>query len=168
MPTAKRPSLAGGAVPQDNSEMIKRSFFAVSIIAFMALLNSSTARAGGNAALSDADGAAIRGVIGRQIDAFKRDDAAAAFAIASAKIQEIFRTPERFLAMARAGYQPVYRPQHIKFRDPVVIAGRLIQPVLVIGPDGVPATALYIMERDPAGAWRIGGCVIADEPEAGA
>jgi hypothetical protein len=38
----------------------------------------------------------------------------------------------------------------------------------VIGPDGVPATALYIMERDAAGEWRIGGCVIADEPEAGA
>lgn len=168
MPRAKRPSLADGAVPQDNIEMVKRTLFAVSIIAFMALLNGSTARAGGNVPLSDADGAAIRGVIARQIDAFKRDDAAAAFAIASAKIQEIFRTPERFLAMAKAGYQPVYRPQHIKFRDPLVIAGRLIQPVLVIGPDGVPATALYIMERDPAGEWRIGGCVIADEPESGA
>jgi hypothetical protein len=148
--------------------MIKRILAVASIIAGATLLNGAAAHAGGGVSLSPSDGAAIRGAIARQIDAFKRDDGPAAFAIASAKIQEIFRTPERFLAMAKAGYRPVYRPQHVRFREPVVIAGRLIQPVLVIGPDGVPATALYIMERDSAGEWRIGGCVIADEPETGA
>jgi hypothetical protein len=69
--------------------------------------------------------------------------------------------------MVRADYQAVYRPRLVSFRDIETIEGNLVQPVLVIGPSGVPVTALYIVERQPEGAWRIGGCILVSEPDKG-
>jgi hypothetical protein len=34
----------------------------------------------------------------------------------------------------------------------------------VIGPDGQPALALYAMERQPDGSWRIAGCTLTRPP----
>ena len=48
----------------------------------------------------------IRRVIERQIDAFKRDDAAGAYAFTSPTIRKIFPTAEIFMRMVRQGYQP--------------------------------------------------------------
>jgi hypothetical protein len=56
-------------------------------------------------AVEEADKAAIRGVIERQIAAFKADDAAAAYAVAAPEIQRMFPV-ERFMAMVREGYKP--------------------------------------------------------------
>lgn len=109
--------------------------------------------------------AAIKTLIQRQIEAFLRDDAEGAFSLASPRIRSIFGTADNFLAMVRSGYGAVYRPRHLAFRDLVVISGNLIQPVVVIGPDGVPVTALYIIERQADGSWRIGGCVLVPEPD---
>jgi hypothetical protein len=32
--------------------------------------------------------------------------------------------------------------------------------VLLVGPDGKPVMALYAMERQPDGSWRIDGCML--------
>jgi hypothetical protein len=106
-----------------------------------------------------ADAAAIRDVIAGQLDAFRADDGAQAFAYASPAIQSIFKDPDTFMTMVRAGYQPVYRPQEVEFRDLVPLEGRWTQRVLVVGPDGVPVVAQYFMEKQPDGTWRIDGCV---------
>jgi len=53
------------------------------------------------------DQAAIRGVVTRQIEAFKRDDGEAAFAFASPHIQEQFGDPGRFLDVVRRAYPAV-------------------------------------------------------------
>jgi hypothetical protein len=119
------------------------------------------------AELGAADHQAIRTAIEGQMEAFKRDDGAAAFAYASPRIQAIFKDPETFLSMVRKDYEPVYRPRVVSFRDIESIEGNLVQPVLVMGPSGVPVTALYIMERQDDGTWRIGGCVIVAEPDKG-
>ena len=118
--------------------------------------------------LDTRDVAAIRTVIQRQIEAFKRDDGAAAFALAAPRIKTIFRDPDTFMRMVRSDYASVYRPRLIRFRDVEKIEGKLVQPVLVIGPSGVPETALYMMERMDDGTWRIGGVVMVDEPDKGA
>lgn len=106
----------------------------------------------------------LQRVITDQIAAFRRDDAEAAFAFASPGIQRLFGTPETFIAMVRAGYQPVYRPRAFTFRELFLFDGRLIQEVALIGPDGRRATALYDMERQADGSWRIAGCQLV-EPE---
>jgi hypothetical protein len=111
------------------------------------------------------DAAAIRAVIEAQIAAFRADDGAAAFAFASPEIQSLFGDAERFMAMVRDGYQPVYRPRSVEFRDLILEQGRPTQRVLVVGPDGVPVVARYFMQRQPDGSWRIDGCVLERRPE---
>ena len=110
--------------------------------------------------LSAADRQAIRAVIAQQIAAFRRDDGEAAFAFAAPRIREIFTTPDNFMRMVREGYQPVYRPREVNFGTLSTLEGRLVQRVLLVGPDGVPVTALYFMEMQPDGSWKISGCVL--------
>ena len=139
----------------------------VALVFAVSVMFSATAQADRPASLKAAEIDAIRGVISRQMDAFKRDDASAAFGFAAPSIQKMFGTPERFMTMVRRGYQPVYRPKRIAFRDIVNVDGRLVQPVFVVGPDDVPVTALYVMERQAEGEWRIAGCVLARPDEKG-
>lgn len=110
------------------------------------------------AQVSASDQTAIRDVIGSQVEAFRRDDGAAAFGYASPGIQAMFGTAETFMEMVRQGYQPVYRPRVFEFREIVTVQGTVTQKVHVIGPDDRPVTAFYPMARQPDGRWRIDGC----------
>jgi hypothetical protein len=107
--------------------------------------------------LSERERGAIRAVIESQIDAFRRDDAAAAFSFAAPGIQARFGTPERFMTMVRTSYPAVYRPRTVSFEAAQVLDGRVIQPVVLVGPDGDVVIALYGMERERDGSWRIDG-----------
>jgi hypothetical protein len=110
--------------------------------------------------VSPADQTAIREVIEGQVEAFRRDDGAAAFGYASPGIQGMFGTAETFMDMVRQGYRPVYRPQVFEFREIVTLQGMVTQKVHVIGPDGRPVTAFYPMTQQPDGSWRIEGCYL--------
>ena len=110
--------------------------------------------------LSDGDRAAIRDVIGRQVEAFRRDDGDAAFGLASPNIQQMFGTSGTFMDMVRQGYQPVYRPRAFDFAEIVELNGQPAQKVHVVGPDGRPVDAFYPMTRLPDGTWRIDGCFL--------
>jgi hypothetical protein len=134
------------------------------IVIVLALCAAALAARADSGLVSRPDQAAIHLVIQNQIEAFKRDDGAAAFAFAAPRLRAIFADPENFMRMVRSDYQPVYRPSHYAFRGLEMIDGKLIQPVFVIGPSGVPVTALYIMERQADGSWRIGGVVLVPEP----
>ena len=68
--------------------MLKALFF------FFAVLLPGVSAA--NSGVSASDMNEIRGVIHRQIDAFRRDDAPGAFALVSPGVQQTFGTPERF------------------------------------------------------------------------
>ena len=114
--------------------------------------------------LATEDVAAIRNIIIGQINAFQKDDAQKAFSYASPRIKERFQTPETFLHMVRKSYQSVYRPQTYKFLTIQNFDRKIVQPVTVIGRSGITETALYIMEVQPDGSWRIGACIIAPEP----
>ena len=107
-----------------------------------------------------ANRAAIRGVIAGQIEAFRRNDAGAAFGFASPNIQGMFGTAENFVTMVETGYPPVWRPRDVQFGAIEDRDGRIVQKVELIGPDGAPALALYTMERGPDGVWRIDGCAL--------
>lgn len=106
------------------------------------------------------DRVAIRTVIEQQIEAFRQDDADAAFGYATASIQQQFGTPERFMTMVKTAYPPVYRPRRVVFQEIDETASIPIQPVLLVGPDGVPVVALYPMRQEANGAWRIDGCYL--------
>ena len=116
--------------------------------------------------LSTSDRAAIRAVIEQQLEAFQRDDAEAAFALAAPGIQQTFRTAERFLVMVKRGYQPVYRPRSVEFREVHHLQDvGPVQSVYVEGLDGEAVIALYPMERQPDGSWLINGCHLVRSDE---
>jgi ketosteroid isomerase-like protein len=110
--------------------------------------------------LTDRDRAAIRSVIERQLEAFQKDDAEAAFAFASPGIQTLFGNAENFMGMVKSSYQAVYRPRSVLFENITTIQASLTQPVLLLDPDGVPMRALYLMEKQPDGNWRVNGCYL--------
>jgi uncharacterized protein DUF4864 len=120
---------------------------------------------GAEPAVSDADRGAIRALIEDQLAAFQRDDAGAAFGFASPTIRGQFGTAENFIGMVRRGYAPVYRPREVAFGALVGMEGRIVQKVLLVGPDGQPVTALYIMEKQPDGTWRIDGCLLTQSDD---
>jgi hypothetical protein len=128
---------------------------------FALILFAAGSRGQTAAVPSDADRAAIRDVISRQLEAFQRDDATAAFGFAAPSIQAMFGDPDHFMDMVRRGYQPVYRPHSVQFGELDIVHGEVVQQVDLIGPDGVPALALYKMEHEADGGWRIAGCVLA-------
>lgn len=109
------------------------------------------------AAPAEGDSAAFRQVIQSQLDAFQRDDGAAAFGYASPMIKGLFRTPERFMAMVVQGYPQVYRPRTVDFGGTTVLHGQPTQVVYLTGPDGEAIVAYYQMQQQPDGTWRING-----------
>lgn len=131
------------------------------VLRLLALLGTMLALAlPAQAQVSPADQTAIRDVIEGQVEAFRRDDGAAAFGYASPSIQGMFGTAETFMDMVRQGYRPVYRPQVFEFREIVTLQVMVTQRVHVIGPDGRPVTAFYPMTQQPDGSWRIEGCYL--------
>lgn len=136
------------------------------LFAFLALVgalvagSASAQQAARQAPMSDQDRVAIRSIIQSQVDAFRRDDGAAAFGYASPMIREMFGTPEIFMDMVRQGYPMVYRPRVFDFSDIVMLNGAPTQKVRVVGPDGRRHTAFYPMTQLPDGTWRIDGCYL--------
>lgn len=111
------------------------------------------------------DGQAIRGVIERQLQAFQEDDGNEAFSYASPMIQRQFGSAETFMTMVRRGYPSVYRPQSVEFRGVELNDGYAVQEVFFLGPDGRPALALYFMELQDDGTWKINGVRMTEAPD---
>jgi len=122
----------------------------------LALLLPAAAAADGRVTVADL--AEIRGVINRQIDAFRRDDARGAFALVSPGVQQTFGTPERFMDVVRMAYRAVYRPAAVAFLDMMVIGPEVVQQVQVTDRSGGVWLAYYAMQRQKDGSWRTNGC----------
>jgi hypothetical protein len=109
---------------------------------------------------ADGEAAEIRAVIEAQLAAFAADDAAKAYSFASPAIQRMFGTPEDFLMMVRTAYPVVYRPSSVLFRPLQAVDGELIQVVQMSDADGRVWLALYKMQKQADGSWRIDGCLL--------
>lgn len=108
--------------------------------------------------VTSADLSEIRGVINRQLDAFRRDDARGAFALVSPAVQHSFGTAERFLDVVRMAYRAVYRPSRVAFLDLMVIGGDVVQQVQITDRAGGLWLAYFAMQRQDDGSWRTNGC----------
>lgn len=108
-----------------------------------------------------ADARAVRKVIEAQLAAFAEDDAERAFSFAAPSIREAFGDAEKFMTMVRKGYPVVYRPTSVRFLDPVLESGALLQRVRMTDDVGVPWMVVYSLERQDDKSWRITACVAA-------
>ncbi|WP_291869084.1 DUF4864 domain-containing protein [Bradyrhizobium sp.] len=105
------------------------------------------------------DVAAAQKVIRSQVEAFGRDDAAAAYSHAAPAIQEVF-PPDIFMAMVRGSYAPVYRHKSFEFGEAHAEGGKIAQRVRIVDAEGVPWEALYTLELQPDGSIKISGCTL--------
>lgn len=134
-------------------------------IALLLALLAPAPAAAQEATLAPGAQLAIRQVIESQLAAFQRDDGSEAFSYASPGIRDKFATPEIFMEMVRSGYAPVYRPREVEFLDARVRDGRTGQAVRFVGPDGRTVIAVYTMEQQPDGTWRISGVILVPAEE---
>jgi Domain of unknown function (DUF4864) len=104
----------------------------------------------------DRDG--IRAIITDQLQAFKADDGARAYSHASDGIKQIFPSPEMFMSMVKTGYPPVYRAKSWSFADPLSLENGFSQTVRLTDEQGQSWNALYTLERDSTGEWKITSC----------
>ncbi len=118
--------------------------------------------------LTDSDKQAFQKIISSQIAAFRVDNADAAFAFASPRIQQIFRDPQVFITMVKQSYFPVYRPKSFEFGQAELKHGQPTQIVKILGPNGVPWAALYTFEKQGDGSWRISGVYLLKQEGAAA
>jgi Domain of unknown function (DUF4864) len=98
--------------------------------------------------------------IERQLDAFARDDAEAAYALADPTIKEMFVDADHFMAMVRDRYAPVYRHRSVEFCDFAELGDEASLKATLVDNDNVVWTALYSLRREANGDWLISGCVL--------
>jgi len=104
---------------------------------------------------------AIRKVIGDQLAALKAGDGTKAMSDAAPGIREQFGTPENFMRMVREGYGALLSARRTQFLEGAVIEDAVVQPLRLVLPDDSVLVALYQMQKQSNGEWRIGGCWIA-------
>ena len=104
---------------------------------------------------------AIRKVIDDQLIALKAGDGVKAMTFAAPGIREQFGTPDNFLRMVREGYAPLLDARRTQFLEGAVIDDAIVQPLRLVLPDDSVMVALYQMQKQPDGQWRIAGCIIA-------
>ena len=117
----------------------------------------------GAAVLGEADARAVRAVIEAQLDAFAADDAERAYSYASAAIRTQFTDAATFMAMVRAGYPMVVRPDSVTFFQPQSTDGAVLQTVQLRDRAGRLWRATYQLERQPSDGWRINGCTVVPD-----
>ncbi len=116
-------------------------------------------------AFADDIGAA-QDVIRSQERAFSRDDANAAYSYAAPAIREIFPEARTFMFMVQHSYPPVYRHKSFEFGEVRAQDGRVAQRVHIIDADGQPWEALYTLEQQDDGSFKITGCILLKAGEA--
>lgn len=107
------------------------------------------------------DVAAAQAVIRSQEKAFSRNDAMEAYSYAGPPITSQYRTADIFMWMVRRGYDPVYRHQRFEFGDARTVDGKITQEVHIIDADGVAWEALYTLEQQSDGNFKIIECVLS-------
>ena len=99
-----------------------------------------------------------QGVIRAQEQAFVHDDATAAYSYAAPAIKQLFPAPDIFMSMVQNGYAPVYRHKSFEFGDSRTEGSAIAQRVHIIDANGEAWEALYTLEQQADGSYKITGC----------
>ena len=125
----------------------------------LALLVAGAVRA--QAEPSAGDWTRIKAVISAQRDALVSGDGVRAFTYAAPGIRRHFGDVETFMRMVRQSYAALIDARYVEFLEGAVIGGDVVQPLRLVMNDGTVWVALYGMQRQDDGSWRIASCVIA-------
>ena len=109
---------------------------------------------------------AAQSVIRSQEQAFSRDDAATAYSFAAPEIKRIFPDANIFMSMVQSGYAPVYRHKSFEFGEARAEGDWVAQRVHIVDEDGQGWEALYTLEQQADGSFKITGCTLLKAGEA--
>jgi hypothetical protein len=140
-----------GTKDEAGMRMMMKTIGAVAVAAALLVATASA---------QESTAARSRAIIEQQFDAFTRDDAEAAYALADPTIKEMFVDPDHFLAMVRDRYPPVYRHRSVEFGAFEQAGDAASLQATLVDNDNVVWTALYSLSRGEDGEWLISGCVL--------
>ena len=124
---------------------------AIALIAVILLGLAAPVRAGD-------DVAAAQSVIRSQAEAFGRDDAATAYSYAAPAIHDMYPQAGIFMEMVQRSFAPVYRHKSFEFGEARMEGGWIAQRVHIVDANGEAWEALYTLEAQPDGTFKITGC----------
>ena len=106
------------------------------------------------------DVATAQSVIRAQEQAFVHDDAASAYSYAAPVIQQRFTRPDVFMNMVQSAYAPVYRHKSFEFGEVRAEGNWIAQRVHIIDANGEAWEAMYTLEQQADGSFKITGCTL--------
>ncbi len=112
--------------------------------------------------IGNADAREIQEAVQTQLDALAVDDAAAAFEMATPAKRMLIGSPAHFMDIIREQYPAIYRYLGAIFSQPEVLDGIVVQTVWVTSGDRHVWLAIFGMERDENGRWKIDGCELLE------
>ena len=117
----------------------------------------------GSARADNPDQGAMQQVISGQLDAFRAGDQAKAYSYAAPLIQNFFPTVGGFTAMVKKGYDPIYSNKSYSFGSLVESPnGQPLQHVIIVSATGKRYEAIYAMQKQDDGSWKIAGCQLVE------
>ena len=125
------------------------------------LLCFPLAAARAEATLPDAEWTAIKAIIAgaaRRVEGRRRQEGVR---VRGAGIRQQFGDAANFLTMVRTAYGALIAARYTEFLEGALIDGSVIQPLRLVAPDNSVRVALYTMQKQPDGRWKISGCVLA-------
>ena len=96
-------------------------------------------------------------VVENQIKAFHQRQHEEAFQYAAPALRIVFRDVDNFIRMVKRGYNPIYAAQNWSFGRSRTTDGKIHHEVLISGPNGGEWTALYSLQKQADGMWKIVG-----------
>lgn len=112
-----------------------------------------------NAFAGDAEIKAAQGVIDGQLKAFIANDGELAYSFAAPNVKQTFPSVDIFMSMVTNGYPPVRNPQNYSFgKVEQTGPNSIIQQVMILGPDGKEYEAVYTLQLQDDGTFKITGC----------
>jgi hypothetical protein len=131
-------------------------FGPLSAAVLMALVFANFAQSGP----ARADDAAVKSVVRSQEEAISADDGDKAYSFAAPSIQAMFPDPDTFMKMVHNSYTPLYQPRVFDFGETRSVNGKIQQQVHIIDGDGVTWEAIYLLEQESDGSFKITGCIL--------
>jgi hypothetical protein len=104
------------------------------------------------------DVANAQSVIRAQEQALGRSDAAAAYSYAAPAIRKLFPQAEIFMDMVQNSYAPVWRHKSFEFGEGRTEGKWVAQRVHIVDEDGEAWEAMYTLEQEADGSFKITGC----------
>jgi hypothetical protein len=145
-----------------------RTLYAFALVLLLAAGSAKSVYAQPESSAAEPDPSAIQSVISGQIAAFRSGDDEKAYSFAAPAIRHQFTTVDQFMTMVRKGYAPVYAPRSYAFGKSGSTNGNALQQVFVTGPDGRNWIAVYTLQHQPDGSWKINGCFLRPDKGEGA